>query len=147
MSDPFPVFDESGHMLGNLTSIQGQQPTANALTSSDFTLPGATLPTDPAITYPTTPSSTPSSTASTQPQWNNPSTWKLPSFKDVWTGMQKGPQGADTVAGFDVEKYFEEAMIFLVGLVFIAGGLFLLAKETSIGQSTIRELRNSIPKK
>jgi len=82
-----------------------------------------------------------------------------PNFSSVLKGMMGGPGGdtatcsATNIGGCIkqvetwVDKILANSLIFGLGILLIGAGLFLLAKETNIGQSTIREVRNSIPKK
>jgi hypothetical protein len=144
MSDPFPVFLPDGTMAGNLTSSQGVVP---------VNLPGATIlnaPESGAITYPTinsapTPqaastAATPYSGANLGPLQGNPSTVTGSSsgtgnpITNAITGMLGGAQNAGTgLAGAlglpDPTKLLTTAMVFILGAVFIAAGLYLMGKD------------------
>lgn len=87
------------------------------------------------------------SDTTSQPNPLDPSTWKLPNLSDVFKGMQNGPGGAASGVEAWADAAITKVLIFSLAAILIAAGLFLLAKETNVGQSTIREMRNSIPKK
>lgn len=144
----FPVFDEHGNMLGNITSIQGQQPTANSLTS-DFT---STAPTGatPVINPPGQSVSGTSPAASTStPKTSKDCAWYdvqcqfSTSFQNTFGGGTGSTSSGNsvfnaTVAGVPIGQFFETALIFGLGVIFVIGGLFLLAKDTDTGKAAIK---------
>lgn len=85
-------------------------------------------------------SSASGSSQSSQPNPWNPSTWQLPSLGNVITGMMNGPGGSakpNTIFGVDVMPYIDIVLIFFLGLVLIAGGLFLFAHEQGLSPAKV----------
>lgn len=65
--------------------------------------------------------------------------FSLPSFGDVFTGMMNGPTGInpltgkqESAKGVDWGKMLEQVFVFLLGAIFVVGGLFLFAREQGI---------------
>lgn len=73
--------------------------------------------------------------------WYDPSSWKLPSIQDVFTGMQNGAKGATTDAikaatgldGSKIDNYLQRGTIIFLGFIFVAAGLYML-KPTAVTQ-------------
>lgn len=102
-------------------------------------------------------SGTPTITMGTSGNSSNNSSWlpnvTLPSFSDIIGGMTSGASSAGNAAtslfgisGATFQNYFARAIIVILGFIFVAAGLALFGVRTQVGQSVVREVRNSIPK-
>ena len=60
---------------------------------------------------------------------------------------QDSPAGQTVSSiGATIASYFGRAVIIILGFIFVAAGLAMFGVRTTVGQSVVREVRNSIPK-
>lgn len=95
------------------------------------------------------PRSRPSEAPGAGPTPSDPSSWRIPSMSDVFSGMGNGPGGAGTnpidsavSSGFAAvfAQYVGRVAIILVGLLFVLIGLYALTTGQTPAQIVVRNV-------